>query len=278
MQIAEKLDEKGNLVTGLIAVASVAYLPLGELVLAEQNLQRSIKLSREIQDKYQEAVGHGELGRLLAYCGVFDEASKESEISTRYWTQTNNNQGVYLVESYRALRELLLGDARSALEAARQARMLVDEFAKTYFPLERDIIRAEWLLGTALIMEGKDLNDAAAHLTDALTRCRRINMVDHEPNILLAWARWHHARENTQEAQSYAEQALTIADRCEYRLAQAEIHNFLARLTLDAGDSAMARQHAKTARERAWCDGPPHCYKPALDEAEGMLKELDVRE
>ena len=47
-----------------------------------------------------------------------------------------------------------------------------------------------------------------------------------------------------------------------------------ARLALDAGNRTAARQHADIARERAWCDGPPHCYKPALDEAEGLLKEL----
>ena len=32
-----------------------------------------------------------------------------------------------------------------------------------------------------------------------------------------------------------------------------------------------ARHHAETAKERAWCDGPPHCYKPALDEAEHLI-------
>ena len=122
-------------------------------------------------------------------------------------------------------------------------------------------------------MEGKDLNAAATHLTEALTRCRRINLVDLEPDILLAWARWHRACGNTQEAQAHAEEALAIADRCEYRLAQADIHNFLARLALDAGDREKAREQAEIAKERAWCDGPPHCYKPALDEAERMLAE-----
>ncbi len=123
-------------------------------------------------------------------------------------------------------------------------------------------------------MEGKDLNAAVTHLTEALTRCRRINLVELEPDILLAWARWHRARGNAQEAQSHAEEALAIADRCEYRLKQAEIHNFLALLALDAGNRASARQHAEIAKERAWCDGPPHCYKPALDEAERILERM----
>jgi hypothetical protein len=55
----------------------------------------------------------------------------------------------------------------------------------------------------------------------------------------------------------------------------ADIHNFLARLALDGGDKAVARQHAEIARERAWCDGPPHCYKPAREEAERLLAEAE---
>ena len=73
-------------------------------------------------------------------------------------------------------------------------------------------------------------------------------------------------------------EALAIADRCEYRLAQADIHNFLARLALDAGNRVAAREQAEIAKERAWCDGPPHCYKPALEEAEGLLRELGAGE
>jgi hypothetical protein len=106
-------------------------------------------------------------------------------------------------------------------------------------------------------------------------RCRSINMVDLEPDILLAWARWHRLKGNLEPAREHAEEALTIADRCEYRLKQADIHNFLARLALDAGDREAARRHAEIARERAWCDGPPHCYKPALDEAERLLQAID---
>ncbi len=95
-----------------------------------------------------------------------------------------------------------------------------------------------------------------------------------EPDILLTWSRWHCAKGNAQEAQTYAEEALAIADRCEYRLKLAEIHNFMAQLALDAGNREAARKEAEIAKERAWCDGPPHCYKPALDEAEKMLEKM----
>ena len=39
-------------------------------------------------------------------------------------------------------------------------------------------------------------------------------------------------------------------------------------------DKAAALKHAEIARERAYCDGPPHCYKKALDTAEKILAKL----
>src|SRR5260370_21926618 len=104
---------------------------------------------------------------------------------------------------------------------------------------ERDIIRAEWLMGWSLIHQSP--GEAEQHLSDALTRCRRINLVEFEPDILLALARWHHATGNAITAREHADEALTIADRCEYRLVQDDVHNFLAELALDSTDSKTAR-------------------------------------
>jgi tetratricopeptide (TPR) repeat protein len=265
---------------------------IGELAAAEGNLRRGIELCREIEDEFQEAAGHQDLGRLLAYQGAFDEAAQELDAALASFGKLGQTQAEYVNWTYRALRALLMGEAEAALETARKARKLADEVARTRYPSERDIIRAEWLLGAALValapspppdaapplpslgegVEGESLlAQAETHLTQALTRCRRINIIDHEPDILLAWARWHEARGNPEQADRDAEAALTIAKRCEYRLVQADCHNFLARLALDAGDRRAARHHAQTARERAWCDGPPHCYQPALEEAERLL-------
>ena len=122
------------------------------------------------------------------------------------------------------------------------------------------------------------LQDAEDHLAEALSRCRRISLVELEPDILLALARWHRTKGNPEQAGRDAEEALSIADRCEYRLKQADIHNFLARLALDAGEAGDARRHAETARERALCDGPPHYYKPAHKEAERLIGEAGGQE
>jgi tetratricopeptide (TPR) repeat protein len=283
-------DSKANVAMSLRNLAD-DQLKLGELAAAQASLQRGIDVCREARDEWREAMAHRELGRVLAYQGVFGEAARELEaalalfkkLAYREAQPVAYQQRQCVVWAYRALRALLMTETKAGLTAARRAKELADEVATTRYPIERDIIRSEWLVGAALVALASDegeprdkaLAEAEDHLTQALTRCRRINMVDHQPDILLAWARWHHARGNQDQARRDAEEALTIADRCEYRLAQADIHNFLARLALEAGDREAPRQHAQIARERASCDGPPHCYKPALEEAERLLAEAE---
>ena len=237
---------------------------LGQFCEAGKNFRREIELAREIQDESQEGIGHEELGRLEAYQGRVKESSDELDAAISSFQKQGSKEWLSIVWAHRALRALLMKSPKEAIDSARQSQELadVDRF-------ERNIIRASWLLGWALIEQSH--SEAEAYLSAALTRCRRINLVEHEPDILLAWARWHGASGNTTQAREQAEEALTIADRCEYRLVQADVHNFLAQLALDSGDRATALRHAEIAHERAWCDGPPHCYKPALDEADALL-------
>jgi tetratricopeptide (TPR) repeat protein len=272
--IQERAEDKTYLATGLGNLARQQTI-LGDLRAAEGNLRRCVALCKETGSRFDEAVGHQELGHLLAYEGAFDEAAKEMDAALAPFTERGEIPSQCVVWGYGALRGLLMGDMNTALRAARRARELADEAAKAEFPQERAFIVAEWLRGWALVESGRGerLAEAETHLTEALTRCRWINLVETEPDILLAWARWHRVKGNAQQARADAEEALDIADRCEYRLVQADAHNFLAQMALDEGERKAAREHAETAKERAWCDGPPHCYKPALEEAERLLGE-----
>ncbi len=277
--IYEKVSYRENLITGLRNLASMAQLSLGELAAAEGNLERAIGLSREIKDEAAEATSRQELGRLLAYCGACARAKAELQTAQDIFDKHGPGKANYtsMVNAYLALNALLTGDPPAALTYALHARILADEVARMRYPHERDFIQAEWLLGAALMLAGKEAH-AAPHLAEALTRCRRINLVELEPDILLVLARWHGARGEAREAWAHAEEALDIADRCEFRLKQAEAHNFLARLALGAGQRAEAQRRAESAAERAYCDGPPHCYRPALEEAERVLTEVRAKE
>src|SRR5262249_10155266 len=76
------------------------------------------------------------------------------------------------------------------------------------------------------------------------------------------------------QARQSASEALAIADRCEYRLEQAEIQLFLAQLAFEQGQMPLAQGHAQAARERAACDGPPFCYARVLEQSEALLKRI----
>lgn len=283
--IRQKQDDKINLATGLLNLAD-DELRLGALAAGESDLRKSIDLKRVANDENGEAVARLGVSRVLAYEGQFGESDERLTRASRVFDAmgAKNTNFVSVIRSDQALAALLAGDAKGALEAARLARRLANQVAEEFFPVERDYVMAEWLIGAALValaQEGSQqrnhrLTEADTHLTEALTRCRRINLVELEPDILLARAKWHQANENTDEALEYAGEALAIADRCEYRLNQADVHNFLAALAVEKDHDA-AVEHARKAFDYAVCDGTPHVYKPALDEAIRLLEEHLVR-
>jgi tetratricopeptide (TPR) repeat protein len=261
-ELSEKQHDKRYLAIGLGNLAE-DQLKTGAIDSAGSNLRQSIGICQEMNDEYQESVGHQELGHLLACCGKFEESEQELVRSTQHWLAIDDKQWLGVDYSYRVLRALLMSEPRHALRHAQKARELAD--AEHY---ERDIVLTEWLLGAAHLANGNS-KEAESHLNEALLRDRRINLVELEASILLELAKLRHVQKHDSEALKLANEALTIADRCEYRLQQAEIHNFLAQYYFDTGDKAKAREHAEIAKERAECG-----YVPAIDQAKALLAKL----
>ena len=273
--IYEKQGNKKNVAIGLSNLAE-NQLPIGDLTAVSDNLRRSISLCREIEDRYSEASGHAEYGRLLVTSGNWIEAAQEFETAIELFHAEKATQYKGVTWAYRAQAALLQGDAATALSAAQEALRLADEDARTIYPIERDYVRVHWLLGWARLGLG-DLSAAQRHLDKALRRCRVINNVADEPAILLAQARLAAAQGQPQSAHTLAAEAQHIAQRAGYVLALADIHNFLAQLALAAGEQEDAQTHAQLAHDYAWCDGPPFAYQPALDEANRLLAHLKQR-
>ncbi len=281
--ISEKRGSYVNLSIGLGNLASAAQIYLGALRDAETNLRRRIRICGEIRDDLREAIGHLELGRLLAYRGVYAESETELMTALKVLENQKEVQWQGVVCAYRAERELLLGrsdpDCRtgcgqSALKSALRALELADETARTFHPSERDYVRAHWLLGaTHCVCEQYD--DADSHLNEALARCRSINLVYYEADIQLDLARLRAATGHPNEARRLAEEALLITERSGYVLQGADAHLELAKLAFARKDKATALEHAQSAKELATCDGPPdYTYKAAYDEACSLLEKL----
>ncbi len=262
IKLREKAGNKKNLAIGLVNLATQQFL-IGELDAAESTLRRSIETCREIKDDFRESRGHQELSRVLTYRGKFEEFEQESSAATKLLDESAIHQRGTIF-AYRSLRSLIMSNADEAMKAATKARELAD-----IRKFEADIIRAEYLLGAAYLMNG-NLPEAEQHLTEALTRDRKINLVELEPDILPEFAKLRFKEDRKKEALEKAEEALQIADRCEYRLKQADIHNFFAEFYLESKDTGKAKEHAETAKERAECG-----YKPAREKAAKLLKEME---
>jgi len=285
--MCEKHGDKRDLAIDLGNVAQVQR-PIGALRAAEANLRRYIALSREIKNEFDEAVGHAELGRLLAYRGDYAESETELTTALQMFEKQNEVQYPSVTWSYLALGGLLrlrqaacggnlrfeIPDLKSPLASARRALELADETARTAYPVERDYVRAHWLLGAAYRVAGQ-ADEAERHLHEALERCRRINMVDHEADILIDLARLRAATHAADEAGRLADEALLIADRSGYVLQAADAHLELARLALARGDRPAAREHAEQAHRLATCDGPPdYTYAAAYAESAALLAQF----
>lgn len=244
---------------GLSNFVRVAAIPLGRLRQADKNLRQCIELFVAEDHGPYEAVARRELGRLMGIQGDYSSAAREFERAINICRSKSQAQLEAICQANRSQCELLAGNLPAALTAAREARRLADVEGRIH-----DIVWAEWLLGRIYAIRDETPDAAERHLGESLIQCRRINLIEREPAILLALARLQHDRMTALEA-------LAIADRCEYRLDQADSHNLLAELALEAGDNTLAREHAELAKERAWCDGPPNSYKAAYEKAERLL-------
>jgi tetratricopeptide (TPR) repeat protein len=166
------------LAVGLCNFALMAQIPIGELDTAEVNLRRSIEICREIKDEIDEASGHEQLATLLAFKGKYDESENEDEIAMKI-VKNERIQWQCQVWISDSRRFLLTSNTEKALKSAITAYDIAYSSQN-----EGDRIRCSWLLGTAHLMK-RNFVEAEEHLTEALTRDRKINLVEFEPDILL---------------------------------------------------------------------------------------------
>ncbi|MEP7135060.1 MAG: toll/interleukin-1 receptor domain-containing protein [Chloroflexota bacterium] len=278
IQFVERLGDKKNTAVVLGNMAD-DQLKIGALRIADFNLRKRIKLSQEIQSINQERIGREELGRQLSYRGVWDEA--ERGVAQSF--PEEDLQGLCVHEGYYALYNLLIArdstqssidHSKLAIAHAQRSLELAEKNAQIYRPNEIDFERSHWLLGTAYRLDGQ-LNIAEHHLSEALTRCHKLNSVYFEADILLDLARLRYDQKKYEEAKNLADEALLITERCSYVLQGADVNLFLAQYALEQEkDKAKAKQYAEEAKKLATCDGPPYYYKVAYEEAERFLENL----
>lgn len=122
--------------------------------------------------------------------------------------------------------------SREARDAANKAEVVAQKNGG-----ERDRrngVRCDWIQGWAELQAGKT-DQAQPLLEQALLECRRINLVESEPDILLTLATLDCKLGDLMRASRDARDALTIAQECKYTLKQADAHLLLARIANQHG-------------------------------------------
>ncbi|MFL5384849.1 MAG: toll/interleukin-1 receptor domain-containing protein [Longimicrobiaceae bacterium] len=286
--IDEAKGGENDLAIGLGNMA-LCEAKIGALRVAEANFRRRIEILQKIS--IEDAIGHLELGRLLAYRGAYPECETELMSALTMFDRRHRRYALQiqsLVEAYRALQILLhlrlaacngslipeTSTLKFALTSTRRAMELTDEAARFGYPLERNYVQAHWLLGATYRVAGRE-DEAERYLLEALKRCQRINLVEFEADILIDLVRLRAVTDAAEEAQRLADEAGAIAERCGYVLQGADVHLELARLALSRSDQSAAREHAEKARRLATCDGPPdYTYAAAYAESGALLASL----
>jgi len=183
-----------------------------------------------------------------------------------------------------------------ALEQASEALKFAERDIITDYPIPIKFVRTYWLLGVALIQchlstsnvpieylyisfyndsfqqqvesvtvkSGKELEVAERCLHEALHRCRKSNIVDMEPDILLALARMEwtklYSQSKTKELnrlptiEEKLKEAHDIAQLSDYRLVLADLHLFCGQVLLELKEKhtlldLTAHQHLQKAKE-----------------------------
>lgn len=164
--------------------------------------------------------------------------------------------------------------SRQALELALKAFNFAENTAKTMDPFTRDFIQTYWLLGESLIQcrllttpprikmfeisffddyfyekitsiivkSGEELKAAESFLNEAYRRCRKVNLVEFESDILLSlarleWANWLSFEEKElsdrlSSMEKFLKEAYEIAQRAGYRIKLADFHLFCAQVLM----------------------------------------------
>jgi hypothetical protein len=178
---------------------------------------------------------------------------------------------------FRTKNYLLARNSRLAEKTARRALKLANLDKYETNKIEADLNLSRAILANVPKKGNKmtnPLKEAEIFLHKASISCHSINLVEYEPDIILMWARIHFMRGNIEQAKIHANEALYLANRCEYRLKQADIHNFIAYIAKEEKDALTARKHATLALEIARCDGASRCYKPTMNTAIEIINTL----
>lgn len=269
ISIREKMGYLPGVAIGLGNLSEV-LVRIGRLKEATEVLERKIAITKQIGDQSKEMAGRQDYGLVMAYRGEFKESEKQLKYTFDWFLQNSKPRDESVSWTFDTILKTLQGKTNEALESAKHAYELAFIEKRN-----RDVVRVLWLLGLTNYLFG-NFSDATSCLENGLAECRRINLLELEPNILLAWASLHYDQKNYDVALSFAQEALAITERCGYVLQGAEVNLFMAKFLIEQNmDRVKAKEYAETAQKLASCDDPQYIYTVAFQKAKHLLDQLE---
>jgi tetratricopeptide (TPR) repeat protein len=269
--IDSEIKRANSLSIGLCNLSDTLRLS-GALHESEVAACRALLITREQNNRFQEAISLRWLGLTLAARGIGNDSESAIQRSLKIFVAQSYGQSEGVANSYLAQRALWLGEFAVALSFANRAWELAHAPKN-----ERDFIRAAGAQGQAAL----GLNDFATadeRLHHALTRARMVNYAEAELPALVALAELRRRQSNLLAAREFLDDVWDMAERGPYPLFHADACNVLAQIERDAGNQTAAVEASTRAYRLAWCDGPPFAYHWGLVTAQKHLQELGAAE
>ena len=231
---------------------SELYLTIGDITLALKYANQSVDLADKSGDAFERMSDRTTLADALHQAGsqseaesLFDEAGEmQKDWQPEY-------PFLYSLQGFRYC-DLLLSQGRYPEVLSRALQTL--EWAKIEGRLLLTIALDHLSLGRAHLLQtlqegSQDFTQAKEHLNQAVDGLRQAGTQHHVPRGLLAMAELYRAQGEFERAQRDLDEAMTIAERGEMGLHQADCHLEYARLYLATGDTDKAREHLVIAKE-----------------------------
>jgi len=236
-----------------ISASNLSELSLttGNLARALEYAEQSVDLADRSSDAFQRMARRTNLADALHQAGPLSEA--EAAFQEAEEMQKERQPRYPLMYSLPGFRycDLLLGQGKY-LDVLSRAEQTIEIAIENRWLL--DIGLDHLSLGRAHLLQAlqegtDDFTRAAEHLNQALDGLRQAGQQQYLPNGLLARAELYRVQGAVNKAQRDLDEAMTIAERGEMGLHQADCHLEYSRLYLAMEKKEDAREHLATAKE-----------------------------
>jgi tetratricopeptide (TPR) repeat protein len=215
---AEIVESRGDARNGQAALSNLgdALRETGALREAVGALRRALVLTRELDDRFQEAVVLQNLGYVLCSTGAHAAGRAALKRSLRSFMEEGYRQFGRVAAANLAQRALWLGEFVQAAVWAERAWELAG-----HHRVERDFIQAALMQGEAALGV-QDFSRADERLHLALSRARAVNAVEFELTALIAIAKLDLQRGQTANAKARLDEVWEAAGRGPHPRQQAD--------------------------------------------------------